>query len=54
MVALGKFREQRRGACLYRGKQGVGRGDFDRKAIGKEQEFGVVTTSHWLSCGGSH
>lgn len=52
-MAIGKFIKQTRKACFYRIKEGVRRGDFDWKSIGKEQKFVVVTTSHCLSCGGS-
>ena len=45
---IGKCREQRRGACFYRRKEGAERGGFDWKAIGREWECRVVVASHQL------
>lgn len=40
MAGISKSREQRRGACLYREKEGAGRGDFERRSIGKSESSG--------------
>lgn len=45
MAAIGKCGEQRSEASFYKGKEGVGKGDFEQKSIGDEQEFRVVMTS---------
>lgn len=48
---IGKSKGQSSGACFYTGKDKFGRGCFEWKFIGGEQEFSAVVTSHWLSCG---
>lgn len=50
-MAKTKYKSANKGELLCREKGGSWGIGYQQKSIGGEQEPGIVTVSHWLSCG---